>query len=184
MNKPKSDPPKNEPTERIPLPEGQASLPEAAWDEARIGRLLQGQIGAAELQLTGKRGQYEIAEAGQRFLSEGKLDDAKKVFEALLSLDPRDAHFNTVLGSIAQQQGDLEQAEQLYTRALQANPFAALASVNRGEVRILRGNPVEAAKDLQRVIEQDPKAREKSTKRAKAMLAQLQAKNSPQGEEP
>ncbi len=169
---------KKEPTERIDLPAGEAPK-EVAWDPARITQFLLGHITLGELQEVGKEEQYKIAEVGYRFLTEGKLDNAKKIFEGLLALDPRDAYFNTVLASIAQQKGELDEADRLYTRALTINPFSAVAYANRGEVRLMRGNLLDAAKDLKRALEEDPQAREKATQRArglvKVVLTQIEA---------
>jgi Flp pilus assembly protein TadD len=177
--KPDQPPEKSEPTERIPVPPGSEKPREAPWDPARVIQFIHGHITLGELQEISKEEQYKIAEVGYRFFTEGKLDNARKVFEGLIALDPRDAYFNTVLGSIAQQKGELERAEQLYTRALQINPFSAVAYANRGEVRLLRGNLLEAAKDLKRALEEDPQAREKATQRAKftikAVLTQIEA---------
>lgn len=173
---------KGEPTEKIPLPESAGAIREAPWDPARVAQFLLGHITLGELQDISKEEQYKIAEIGYRFLTEGKLDNAKKILDGLIALDPRDAYFNTLLGSIAQQRGELETAERHYSKALQINPFSAVAYANRGEVRLLRGDLVEAAKDLKRAIEEDPQAREKATQRAKftikAVLAQIEATRS------
>lgn len=173
-----------EPTERINVGAEATPVQQAYWHPARVVQFIMGQITLGELQQIGKEEQYKIAEVGYRFLTEGKLDNAKKIYEGLLALDPRDAYFNTVLGSIAQQRGELEQADKLYTRALELNPFSATASANRGEVRFLRGDLSAAAVDLRRALELDVETRERSTQRAKVTLRTVEAKLAPSDEDP
>ncbi|MCC7381021.1 MAG: tetratricopeptide repeat protein [Deltaproteobacteria bacterium] len=173
-----------DPTERINVGAEATPVQQAYWHPARVVQFIMGQITLGELQQIGKEEQYKIAEVGYRFLTEGKLDNAKKIYEGLLALDPRDAYFNTVLGSIAQQRGELEQADKLYTRALELNPFSATASANRGEVRFLRGDLSAAAVDLRRALELDVETRERSTQRAKVTLRTVEAKLAPSDEDP
>ena len=144
-------------------------LPQAVWAEAdaagatlvpyapdQVAAFIQGHITLGDLEGVTKADQYKLAEKGHQLLEEGKLDDAKIVFEGLLALDPYDAYYLTALGSIAQRTEQLREAEHFYSRALTVNPYAIAAWANRGEVRIHLGQLVEAAGDLAKAIDLDP----------------------------
>jgi len=152
-----------------------------AWHPERVKQFLRGQITLGDLEGITKPEQYEMAKIGYSYLTSGKLDKAKTVFEGLIALDPYDAYFHTALGSIAQQQNQLQEAEARYSRALEINPFSPVARAHRGEIRVMTGRLYEGAEDLLRALQEDPQAREASTVRARATLQavkeQLQAAN-------
>ncbi len=145
-----------------------------AYDPNRLEAFLAGQITLGDLEGIGKDAQYDMAKVGYGFLNEGKLDQAKTVFEGLLALDPFDAYFLTVLGSIAHQKGEFEDAEKRYSRALEINPFFSVALAHRGEIRLANGNLGGAVADFVEAIKQDPKGEHQATIRANAMLTTVQ----------
>lgn len=147
-----------------------------AYNPERIRAFMEGRITLGDLEGITKQEQYRMAEIGFSYLASGKLKEAKTVFEGLLALDPFDAYFHTVLGSIAQQTEDLDEAETRYTRALQINPYSATAMANRGEVRITQGRLTEGAEDLIKAIQADPEGSEQATVRAQATLRVLREK--------
>jgi tetratricopeptide (TPR) repeat protein len=151
------------------------------WHPERVKQFLRGQITLGDLEGITKPEQYEMAKIGYSYLTSGKLDKAKTVFEGLIALDPYDAYFHTALGSIAQQQNQFPEAEARYSRALEINPFSPVARAHRGEIRVMTGRLYEGAEDLLRALQEDPQAREPSTVRARATLQavkeQLQAAN-------
>ena len=146
-----------------------------AYDPNRLEAFLAGQITLGDLEGIGKDAQYDMAKIGFGFFNEGKLDQAKTVFEGLLALDPFDAYFLTILGSIAHQKGEFEEAEARYSRALEINPFFASALAHRGEVRLANGDLAGAVQDFVEAIKQDPKGEEQGTIRANALLGTVQA---------
>lgn len=142
-----------------------------AWDRKRLQKFLSGIITLAELEGISKDEQYEMAKIGHQHLRQGKLESAKKVFDGLVALDPRDAYFHLALGSIAQRANELEEADKRYSTALDLNPFNTPARANRGEVRMMLGRLVEGAQDLLRAVQEDSEERHASTKRARVTLA-------------
>ncbi len=142
-----------------------------AWDPKRLMKFVAGVITLGELEGITKEKQYEMAKLGHRFIRQGKLNEAKTIFDGLVALDPHDAYFHLALGSIAQREDDLEGAEARYTRALEINPFSPHALANRGEVRMMRGQMLDGAKDLMHALEEDPECRQEATKRARATIA-------------
>ena len=160
-------------------PAKKSNAKRVAWDPKRLMKFVAGVITLAELEGITKEQQHEMAKLGHRVLRQGKLDEAKTVFEGLVALDPHDAYFHLALGSIAQRNDALEEADERYTRALEINPFSPHALANRGEVRMMQGRMLEGAKDLMKALEEDPEVRQEATKRARAtigvVLEQLQS---------
>jgi len=108
-----------------------------AWHPARLQQFIRGQITLGELQGVTPAEQHKIAVLGHRLLSEGKLDNATKIFEGLVALDPHDDYAYTALGAIAERRGELERARDLYARAIALNPASQVAHARRGEALAL-----------------------------------------------
>jgi predicted Zn-dependent protease len=143
------------------------------YDPRRLEAFVAGHITLGELEGIPKEAQHEMAKTGFRLFTEGKLDQAKKVFLGLLALDPYDAYFLAALGAIANQQGELEEAEQRFTRALEINPYSIAALAGRGEVRLARGQLVEAAADLAQAITEDKDGKDPAGERARGLAANV-----------
>lgn len=141
-----------------------------AHDPNRVESFVRGHITLGELEGISKDAQYQMAKQGYSFMREGKLDQAKTVFEGLQALDPYDAYFHLVLGTITQEQGDLDRAEKLYTRSLEINPFSPVALAQRGEIRLGKGQFAEALADLGKSVQEDPEGNEPAARRARVLL--------------
>lgn len=150
--------------------------PVAAYDPRAIQAFVTGNITLGDLEGITKEEQYQVAQLGFTCLTTGKLDEAARIFEGLLALDPFDAYFNLALGSVAHQRGDLETAEVKYTRSLEINPYSASAYAHRGEIRIQTGRLGEGTEDLVKALDLDPRAEEPATHRARSTLSLLQEK--------
>ena len=150
------------------LAEGQS-----AYNPDRVRAFLEGRITLGDLEGITKQEQYQMAEVGYSYFSSGKMAEAKTVFDGLLALDPFDAYFHTVLGSIAQRAEDYDEAEARFTRALEINPYSATAMANRGEIRVMQGRLSEGAQDLINAVQADPQGVEPATVRAQATLRSL-----------
>ncbi len=161
-------------SQESPKTEAPAQPERVAFDPGRVRQFIIGEITLGELEGIDKAAQYKMAETGFQLLQQGKLDDAKKVFEGLLTLDPRDAYFHMVLGSIAQRRNQFEDSEKHYSRSLRINPYSPSALANRGEVRIELGRLVEGLEDLKQAVKEDPGAREAATQRARALIPVVQ----------
>lgn len=163
-------------SQESPKTEEPAEPTELAWDPGRVRQFIIGEITLGELEGIDKAAQYKMAETGFQLLQQGKLDDAKKVFEGLLTLDPRDAYFHMVLGSIAQRRNQFEDAEKHYSRSLRINPYSPSALANRGEVRVELGRLLEGLDDLRQSVKEDPGAREAATQRARALIPVVESR--------
>lgn len=135
-----------------------------------VTRFIMGDITASDLMGLSRDELYMIAERGYNMLTEGKLEQALSIFDGLVHLDPYDAYFYAVLGSIRQQMDDPEGALSCYEQALKLQPWNINALANRGEILFGQGKLMEAFKDFQRVMELDPEDKNPSTLRAKAIV--------------
>ncbi|MFH1807772.1 MAG: tetratricopeptide repeat protein [Pseudomonadota bacterium] len=144
-----------------------------AYDAALLNDFVLGNITLGELEGITKKVQYEIAERGFKLLNEGKLDQAERIFKGLITLDPFDSYFHTVLGSIHQRRDLKDEAIEEYSRALKVNPYNATALANRGEIFFQQGRVLEATQDIQSAIEFDPDCREPATVRCRVLAMAL-----------
>ncbi|HJL40453.1 MAG TPA: hypothetical protein RMG48_04055 [Myxococcales bacterium LLY-WYZ-16_1] len=145
-----------------------------AYSAQAARAFIEGRLTLGDLEGVTKPEQYKIAEIGHGYSSTGKLDEARKIFEGLLALDPYDAYFNAALGSVAQRQARFEDAERHYGRSLELNPYFASVWANRGELRITQGELVGGIRDLQKALELDPDSQEPATLRARVTVQVLQ----------
>jgi tetratricopeptide (TPR) repeat protein len=82
---------------------------------------------------------------GSVYLALRLLDDAQRVLNRALAVDPKTPEVNTYLGRLALLQGDLDQAEKDFQLELSLYPAHALARAELGEVRYREGKWSEAA---------------------------------------
>lgn len=113
---------------------------------------------------------------GHNFLSQGRVEEAKKIFEGLAVLNPDNPYVHSALGSIHQREEQLERAILRYSRALRLFPDDIHALTNRGEIYLKIGRFLEAAGDLKKAIELDPARKHASSNRAR-LLAEITAQS-------
>ncbi len=137
-------------------------------------RFLLGDINAAELMGLSREELYMVANRGYELIEQGKLPQALRIFDGLAYLDPVDAYFYTVLGSIRQKMNQLESALACYNQSLSLQGWNLTAYANRGEIFYNQGKLTEALIDFQRVIALDPDAKNPSTMRVRTLIAAIQ----------
>jgi Flp pilus assembly protein TadD len=93
---------------------------------------------------------------GERLLAEGKVGEAKRVFEQALADDPNDPRAWLDLGLVHEGEGDFVAAEKAYRRATDADPNFAEAFNNLGVLLREGGGLAEATKMLERAVALDP----------------------------
>lgn len=152
---------------------GSEEIMTLAYDAELLNSFVLGNATLGELEGIGKSVQYEMADRGFKLLNEGKLDKAEKIFRGLITLDPFDSYFHTVLGSIYQRRDQSDEAIEEYSRALKVNPYNSTALGNRGEIFFRQGRVLEATQDLSAAIESDPDCKEPATARAQVLAMAL-----------
>jgi tetratricopeptide (TPR) repeat protein len=98
-------------------------------------------------------GLNRLAELGHSLFVEGKLPEAKVIFEGLVASRPRDAFVHTMLGTIFLAQGAFDRALALFEVSLTLQPSDVAAMVYRGEIRFKQRRLKAALQDFRRAIE-------------------------------
>lgn len=86
---------------------------------------------------------------GTVLLEEGKLDDAQKIFECLIALDPNLDHPYRGLGGVLLKRGNYDGAMLQFSNSLQVNPRSPHGYINRAELHIYSKDHAAARKDLE-----------------------------------
>jgi Flp pilus assembly protein TadD len=139
-----------------------------------IQKLDAGEISVAELLGVSPELQYEIANIGYRMLTQGQLDNALKVYEALVALSPKDATFHCHLAATLYALERPEEAFVEYNCALGLNAKDVDALVGRGELHVRDGRSAEGLADLKKALALDPQGAHVSTARARATVTALE----------
>jgi tetratricopeptide (TPR) repeat protein len=110
-----------------------------------------------------------LIQSGYMLYTQGRLQEAKTVFEGLAILDDKNAYVQGILGAIYQKEKNFDAAIAHYSAALDAFPSDVYSLSNRGEVHLKLGNFSEAAADLKKAIELDVNHRNSAANRARAL---------------
>lgn len=119
---------------------------------------------------------YNLAQLGYRLLQEGQLEDARVMFQGLVTLNPKDPYMHLALGSVHHRAGRAPDAIAEYSKAVELDPKLTNAYANRGELYLGSHQAEKGIADLKKAIELDPKAQDPSTMRARAIIATTAAK--------
>lgn len=160
---------------------GQTLTPE------NLEKFILGEMTWAQVQGVSMEQCYAFAEFGYNLFEQGKYEEAQKVFEGLVVLNPYDAYFHAVLGSIFARQNRADEAIKEFSVAAQIDPTNAQVLVNRAELYLRKGQFEGAMGDLQKAIAIDPKSEEPAVGRARTLAAAtaglieeiLKSKNAP-----
>ncbi len=93
---------------------------------------------------------YSIARTGYYFYYQGKVNEARTVFQGLYAINPLDAYFAKALGVVEMAAGNPAGAVAAYDVALRIAPQDAAAYLGRAEVKLLQGNRPQALEDLRK----------------------------------
>lgn len=93
---------------------------------------------------------YSIARMGYFFFYQGKVNEARTVFQGLYAINPTDAYFAKALGVVEMAASNPTGALAAYDVALKISPQDASAYAGRAEVRLAQGQKAPAIDDLRR----------------------------------
>ena len=129
-------------------------MPAAPGSEAElVGRLQKWADGKATLKdVRGYTDEelYSIARTAYFFFYQGRIGEARTLFQGLYAVNPLDAYFAKALGVVEMAAGNAVGALAAYDVALKISPEDALAYVGRAEVKISMGHTAQAVDDLRR----------------------------------
>jgi len=116
---------------------------------------------------------YAIAKTAYVFFYQGRIAEARTLFQGLYAINPADPYFAKALGVVEMAAGNSQGALAAYDVALKLDARDAQAYVGRAEVRLSLGHKPQAVEDLRRVASLVPEA-EPLAQKAAAMLSALQ----------
>lgn len=112
---------------------------------------------------------FGMAQGAYRLFEFGQHQQATKVMEALVIMNPKAASFHALLGGMLGRMGDDDGADVRYSEAIRLEPKNLAARVNRAELRLKRGQIPEALEDLVAATAADPKGQSPLGRRAHAL---------------
>jgi Flp pilus assembly protein TadD len=121
---------------------------------------------------------------GHQMYTQGRLNQARKIFEGLAVLDNSSHYVHGILGSIHQKQKQYDLALLHYNNAIALFPDDICSLTNRGEIFVQFGRFQEAAQDFKRAIQLDPGSKDPAANRARLLVSLIQeaiALNKPNG---
>jgi Flp pilus assembly protein TadD len=133
-------------------------------------RFFNKEITFAELAGIPQKELFQLAEAGHIKLTYGRVDEAKRIFECLVKIDPHNFYYHAALGSVYQKMKKFVEAVFEYGEAVRFNPEDLASFVNRGEIYLLHKNFRKAAEDFRSAILKDPTGRNNFANRARSLV--------------
>jgi type III secretion system low calcium response chaperone LcrH/SycD len=118
---------------------------------------------------------YSIARTGYYFFYQGKVNEARTVFQGLYAINPMDPYFAKALGVVEMAAGNPAGAVAAYDVAIKIAPQDAGAYLGRAEVKLLQGQKGQALDDLRRAQQFAPPESPENQK-VSAMLQALARK--------
>jgi type III secretion system low calcium response chaperone LcrH/SycD len=93
---------------------------------------------------------YAISRMAYFFYAQGKIEEARTLFQGLYAVDPTDASYARGLAVVEMASGNAQGALQAYDVALKVEPDDPATLVGRAEVRLSQGQRQAAVDDLRR----------------------------------
>lgn len=118
---------------------------------------------------------YSIARTGYYFFYQGKVNEARTVFQGLYAINPMDPYFAKALGVVEMAAGNPAGAVAAYDVAIKIAPQDAAAYLGRAEVKLLQGQKTQALDDLRRA-QQYAQPESPENQKVSAMLQALARK--------
>jgi type III secretion system low calcium response chaperone LcrH/SycD len=93
---------------------------------------------------------FSIARTAYYFFYQGKLNEARTLFQGLYAVNPLDSYVAKALGVVEHAAGNPQGALAAYDVALKISPQDSAAYVGRAEVKLSLGQKTQALDDLKR----------------------------------
>jgi len=113
---------------------------------------------------------YSIAQLAHQFFMQGKVEEARTLFQGLYAICPTDVYFAKALGVVELAVGNVQDALAAFDIAVRLSPQDASVLIGRAEVKLAMKQRKPAAEDLLLALKRlSPKS--KLHKKAQALLA-------------
>lgn len=146
-------------------------------DEARLTAMVQrwadGKATLREVRGYSDEELYAIAKTAYYFYYQGRISEARTLFQGLYAINPADAYFAKALGVVEMAAGNAQGALAAYDVALKLDGRDAQAYVGRAEVRLVMGQKAQAVEDLRRAVSLAPDENDPVARKANAMIDSL-----------
>lgn len=111
-----------------------------------------------------------ISQLGYTLFLNGKIRDARIVFEGLVAVDPRNEYYYRALGVVYHREGDVDRALRQFSHAITVSGQRSVAAfVNRAEVHISRRDHDRARADLDAAMRTSASPSEPLYRKARAL---------------
>lgn len=144
---------------------------EATFTAENMGKFVRREATLAQLMGITIDQTYAIAEYAYKLFQEGRIREARQIFEALTIQNPIDGYMHFMLGAIYWKLDMPEEAVEEYGTAIQLDAKNIAAYVNRGEILLQHGEFEDALEDLRMAIDLDKKGDDPFALRARALAA-------------
>lgn len=134
---------------------------------------LDDKISFAELKGISREQMFQLADAGFVKFKHGRVEEAKKIYQALVMLDNRNYYFHAVMGAIYMKLNHPIEAIMELSRAVMINDKDISSFVNRGEIYLRARNYRKAAEDFRNAIMLDMSGRNLWANRARSLVIAL-----------
>jgi type III secretion system low calcium response chaperone LcrH/SycD len=148
-------------------------------DEAKLNTLMQrwadGKATLREVRGYTDEELYAIAKTAYYFFYQGRVNEARTLFQGLYAVNAADAYFAKALGVVEMAAGNPQGALAAYDVALKLASNDAGAYVGRAEVKLAMGQKAQAIEDLRKASSLAPEG-DAVARKAEAMIAALSRK--------
>lgn len=124
--------------------------PDAAALKERLQKWADGRSTLKDVRGYSDEELYAIARMAYFFFYQGKINEARSLFQGLYAVNPLDTYFAKALGVVEMAAGNPQGAMAAYDVALKISPDDPAAYVGRSEVRLAQGERRHAIDDLRR----------------------------------
>jgi Flp pilus assembly protein TadD len=91
-----------------------------------------------------------LGDLAYRLVRAGRFEEARRVTEGIVALDPDGYYGHALLGALWERCGDRREARRAYEAAVRCNPRDAASILNLGRMRILAGEVNEGLSEVRR----------------------------------
>ncbi|NTX36448.1 MULTISPECIES: SycD/LcrH family type III secretion system chaperone [unclassified Myxococcus] len=151
-------------------------MPEDPQDEAQLAARLQrwadGKATLREVRGYSNDELYAIAKTAYYFFYQGRINEARTLFQGLYAVNPTDGYFAKALGVVEMAAGNGTGALAAFDVAAKLSPQDASVYVGRAEVKLALGKKDLAIEDLRRAAAMTP-VDDPVVRKAGAMLTAL-----------
>jgi len=127
---------------------------EAVTEKSRLKSLLQrwadGKATLKDVRGYSEEELYSVAKTAYFFYYQGRINEARTLFQGLYAINPLDPYFAKALGVVELAAGNATGALAAYDVAIKLAPSDPSAYVGRAEVRLWQGQKALAIEDLRR----------------------------------